>query len=70
MKYRLKYTAKRALIGEKRLKEILEKFFAIKIYIAFYLVNFFFFKNYLPYKTAVAKSEGMKKKIVLLLLIC
>lgn len=44
MKYRFKYTAKRALIGEKRLKEILEKFFAIKIYIAFYLVNFFFFK--------------------------
>lgn len=56
MKYRFKYTAKRALIGEKRLKEILEKFFAIKIYIAFYLVNFFFF-----FKTIYHIKQQLRK---------
>lgn len=45
MKYRLKYIAKRALIGEKRLKEIL-KFFAIKIYSFLSCKFFFFFKLY------------------------
>lgn len=57
MKYRLKYTAKRALIGEKRLKEILEKFFAIKIYIAFYLVNFFFLKTIYHIKQQLRKVK-------------
>lgn len=56
MKYRFKYIAKRGeLIGEKRLKEILE-FFAIKIY-SFLSCKFFFLKYFYHIKEQLRKVK-------------